>query len=59
MRLLCSPVKVSAQVTLGVAAAGWLALRLRPLSGLTRITKRVMLLLIRPVSVANITDGPA
>lgn len=29
------------------------------LSGLTRITKRVMLLLIRPVSVANITDGPA
>lgn len=34
-------------------------LRLRPQSGLTRITKRVMLLLIRPLSVANATDSSA
>lgn len=51
--LLCSSVKVSARVTLRVPATGWFALRLRPLSGLARITKRVMLLLIGPVSAAN------
>lgn len=52
----CSRVKVSAPLTLPPAALSPL---LQPVSRLTRITKKVRQLLIRLVSVTNITDASA